>query len=45
MRVHSGRRRTRLEPAKNVEIVVGVSPGGGVDCTARTLQKVLQSGA
>ncbi len=30
------------KPTKNVEIVVGVSPGGGVDRTARTLQKVLQ---
>src|SRR3954471_5448513 len=29
------------KPVKNVEIVVGVSPGGGVDRTARTLQKVL----
>ncbi len=29
------------KPSKNVEIIVGVSPGGGVDRTARTLQKVL----
>jgi putative tricarboxylic transport membrane protein len=29
-------------PAKPVEIVVGVSPGGGVDRTARTLQKIMQ---
>src|SRR6187549_792477 len=27
---------------RNVEIVVGVGPGGGVDRTARTLQKILQ---
>jgi putative tricarboxylic transport membrane protein len=30
------------KPAKNVEIIVGVGPGGGVDRTARTLQKILQ---
>ena len=30
------------KPVKNVEIIVGVGPGGGVDRTARTLQKVLQ---
>lgn len=30
------------KPTKNVEIIVGVSPGGGVDRTARTLQKILQ---
>jgi len=30
------------KPVKNVEIIVGVSPGGGVDRTARTLQKILQ---
>lgn len=29
------------KPSKNVEIIVGVGPGGGVDRTARTLQKVL----
>lgn len=29
------------KPGKNVEFIVGVSPGGGVDRTARTLQKVL----
>lgn len=27
--------------ANNVEIVIGVSPGGGVDRTARTAQKIL----
>jgi putative tricarboxylic transport membrane protein len=30
------------KPSRNVEIIVGVSPGGGIDRTARTLQKVLQ---
>jgi len=30
------------KPARNVEIVVGVSPGGGIDRTARTLQRVVQ---
>jgi len=30
------------KPARNVEIVVGVSPGGGIDRTARILQKILQ---
>jgi putative tricarboxylic transport membrane protein len=30
------------KPSKNVEIVVGVSPGGGVDRTARLLQKIMQ---
>jgi len=29
-------------PAKNVEIIVGVGPGGGIDRTARVLQKILQ---
>ena len=29
-------------PTKPVEIVVGVGPGGGVDRTARTLQKIIQ---
>ncbi|MGZ5666951.1 MAG: tripartite tricarboxylate transporter substrate binding protein [Burkholderiales bacterium] len=33
---------TRWAPTKPVEILVGVSPGGGVDRTARTLQKLLQ---
>jgi putative tricarboxylic transport membrane protein len=33
---------TRWTPTKPVEILVGVSPGGGVDRTARTLQKLLQ---
>ncbi len=31
------------KPAKNVEIIVGVSPGGGIDRTARTLQKIMQN--
>ncbi|MGH8702771.1 MAG: tripartite tricarboxylate transporter substrate binding protein [Burkholderiales bacterium] len=30
------------KPARNVEIVVGVGPGGGIDRTARFLQKLLQ---
>ena len=30
------------KPARNVEIVVGVGPGGGIDRTARTIQKILQ---
>lgn len=30
------------KPQKNVEIVVGVSPGGGIDRTARLIQKILQ---
>jgi putative tricarboxylic transport membrane protein len=31
-------------PTKPVEIIVGVSPGGGIDRTARTVQKILQEG-
>lgn len=30
------------KPARNVEIVVGVAPGGGIDRTARLIQKILQ---
>jgi putative tricarboxylic transport membrane protein len=30
------------KPERNVEIVVGVGPGGGIDRTARTLQRILQ---
>jgi putative tricarboxylic transport membrane protein len=30
------------KPSKNVEIIVGVTPGGGIDRTARILQKILQ---
>ena len=30
------------KPARNVEIVVGVGPGGGIDRTARLIQKILQ---
>jgi putative tricarboxylic transport membrane protein len=30
------------KPARNVEIVVGVGPGGGIDRTARFMQKILQ---
>jgi putative tricarboxylic transport membrane protein len=29
-------------PTRPVEIVVGVSPGGGIDRTARTIQRILQ---
>lgn len=29
-------------PTKPVELVVGVSPGGGIDRTARTIQRILQ---
>ena len=34
--------QTGWKPSRNVEIIVGVSPGGGIDRTARTLQKVMQ---
>ncbi len=30
------------KPTRNVEIVVGVAPGGGIDRTARVVQKILQ---
>ena len=30
------------KPTRNVEIVVGVSPGGGIDRMARLLQKIMQ---
>jgi putative tricarboxylic transport membrane protein len=30
------------QPAKAVELVVGVSPGGGIDRTARIVQKIVQ---
>lgn len=30
------------KPARNIEIVVGVGPGGGIDRTARLIQKILQ---
>jgi len=30
------------KPSKNIELIVGVSPGGGIDRTARTLQKIMQ---
>jgi putative tricarboxylic transport membrane protein len=29
-------------PSKPVELIVGVSPGGGIDRTARTIQKIVQ---
>src|SRR5690349_12514973 len=31
-------------PNRPVEMLVGVSPGGGIDRTARTLQKIMQDG-
>ena len=33
---------TTWTPTKPVEMLVGVSPGGGIDRTARTLQKIMQ---
>jgi len=30
------------KPARNVEIIVGVGPGGGIDRMARLIQKILQ---
>ena len=33
---------TAWTPTRPVELIVGVSPGGGVDRTARTLQKIIQ---
>lgn len=30
------------KPSRNVEIIVGVGPGGGIDRTARLIQKILQ---
>lgn len=33
---------TPWKPGGNVEIVVGVGPGGGIDRTARSLQKIMQ---
>jgi putative tricarboxylic transport membrane protein len=30
------------QPARPVEVIVGVSPGGGIDRTARILQKIIQ---
>ena len=32
----------RWKPVKPVEIVIGVAPGGGIDRTARLLQKIMQ---
>jgi putative tricarboxylic transport membrane protein len=34
--------QTAWVPTKPVEIVVGVSPGGGIDRTARLIQKIMQ---
>ncbi len=33
---------TGWKPTRPVEIIVGVSPGGGIDRTARTLQRIMQ---
>src|SRR5437868_12866052 len=33
---------TQWKPTKPVEMLVGVSAGGGIDRTARTLQKIIQ---
>lgn len=33
---------TAWKPERNVEIIVGVGPGGGIDRTARTLQRLVQ---
>ena len=33
---------TAWTPTRPVELIVGVSPGGGVDRTARTIQKIIQ---
>ncbi len=35
-------RTTAWTPTKPIEVLVGVSPGGGIDRTARTLQKIMQ---
>ena len=35
------RAQSPWKPARSVEIVVGVSPGGGIDRMARTLQKIM----
>jgi len=40
--VHGHAQEARWTPSKNVEIIVGVSPGGGIDRTARTVQKIMQ---
>ncbi len=32
------------KPTRPVEIIVGVSPGGGIDRTARVIQKIMQDG-
>jgi putative tricarboxylic transport membrane protein len=33
---------TQWKPSRPVELIVGVSPGGGIDRTARTVQKIMQ---
>ena len=30
------------KPTRSIEIIVGVTPGGGLDRTARTIQKIMQ---
>lgn len=34
--------RAGWKPGRNVEIIVGVGPGGGIDRTARRIQKIIQ---
>lgn len=38
----SGAQTTGWKPTRSVEIIVGVSPGGGIDRAARTIQKIMQ---
>src|SRR5262245_46779055 len=37
-----GAQTAAWKPARPVEMVIGVSPGGGIDRMARTMQKILQ---
>lgn len=41
--VHVAGAQPAWKPEKTVEIVVGTSPGGGTDITARVVQKILQN--
>ena len=38
----TGAAQAAWAPSRPVELIVGVSPGGGVDRTARTIQKIMQ---